>query len=433
MEKKRDSFKSDDELVEEEEHRRQTRRRLLIIAVSSIVLVAATVGILVPLRAKNSSSLSVKEKQSIKSICSATLYQESCYSSIYSLKQSSTNPSQSDLDSPKQIFMLSLQVSFNELINLNSSISVRRSQHSITQNALNACSRLIQDAMDHVNMSIASSLQTTEVALNSVGDVRTWLSTAITDQQTCLDGLEEFENIPPSLLGEINASMVNATIFTSNSLAIISKIPAIVHGSEISVHRKVLQKSEMDFHRRRLVEADLRPNLTVAKDGSGDYETITEAVNAMPKRSKHKFFIYVKEGEYNENVVVDTNSWNLMMYGDGMGKTVVSSNLNHVDGVGTYNSATLSKSSQTLNTYIKLRGLEFNPHVLLKKKTRSSRRARVHCQRHGIQEHGGADEVPSSSHHIFIRPINLLPMLHRRLSRHPVHALESPVLSRMHN
>lgn len=352
MEKKRDSFKSDDELVEEEEHRRQTRRRLLIVAVSSIVLVAATVGILVPLRAKNNtSSLSTKEKQSIKSICSATLYQESCYSSIYSLKQSSTNTSQSDLDSPKQIFMLSLQVSFNELATLHSSISSRRSQHSITQNALNACSRLIQDAMDHVNMSIAStSLQTT---LDSVGDVRTWLSTAITDQQTCLDGLKEFENIPPSLRGEINASMVNATIFTSNSLAIISKIPAIVQGGEVSVHRKVLQKSVKDLHRhrRRLVEADLRPNLKVAKDGSGDYETITEAVNAMPKRSKHRFFIYVKEGEYKENVVVDTNSWNLMIYGDGMGKTVVSSNLNHVDGVGTYDSATLSKS-QTLNTCV---------------------------------------------------------------------------------
>lgn len=91
-------------------------------------------------------------------------------------------------------------------------------------------------------------------------------------------------------------------------------------------------------------EAELRPNATVARDGSGDFETIGEAVKAVPERSKRRFFIYVKRGEYVENVVVGKDCWNLVMYGDGSEKTVVSGNLNYVDdGLGPFDSATLSK------------------------------------------------------------------------------------------
>ncbi|KAK6147537.1 hypothetical protein DH2020_018449 [Rehmannia glutinosa] len=163
-----------------------------------------------------------------------------------------------------------------------------------------------------------------------VSDVRTWLSTVITDQQTCLDGLTEFENISLSIQEEINTSMQNATIFTSNSLAIISNGFAIIRGFQIPVNRKLVEAEEVN----------LRPNLTVAKDGSGDYRTINEAVQAMPKRSKERFFIYVKKGEYKEQVVVHSDCWNLMIYGDGMKKTVVSGSLNYADGVATYDSGT---------------------------------------------------------------------------------------------
>ncbi|KAI3443500.1 hypothetical protein Pfo_000165 [Paulownia fortunei] len=184
-----------------------------------------------------------------------------------------------------------------------------------------------------------------------VSDVRTWLSTAITNQQTCLDGLIEFENISLSLREEMKGSMQNAMVFTSNSLAIISKVFTVIQGFQIPVHRKLLQLQEKTFFgwmHHRLLEAEevnLRPNLTVAKDGSGDYRTITRAVHAMPKRSNDRFFIYVKEGEYEENIVVGSDYWNLMIYGDGMNKTIVSSSLNYADGVATYNSGTFSMFS----------------------------------------------------------------------------------------
>ncbi|KAK6147535.1 hypothetical protein DH2020_018447 [Rehmannia glutinosa] len=334
-----DSIKSD-ESEEEEEYRRKTRKRFIIIAISSVILVmliiGAIIGILVPIHTKhNPSSFSIMDQDSIKAICNSTLYKDSCYSSIHSLQLSSRqNP-----DSPIEIFMLSLQVTFNDLISLKSSMSKRLISFTknvkndpITQNALSNCEHLIQGAIDHVNMSI-SSLQPENIDNFSeylVSDVRTWLSTAITDQQTCLDGLTEFENISLSIQEEINVSMQNATIFTSNSLAIISNGFAIIRGFQIPVNRKLVEAEEVN----------LRPNLTVAKDGSGDIRTINEAVQAMPKRSKERFFIYVKKGEYKEQVVVHSDCWNLMIYGDGMKKTVVSGSLNYADGVATYDSGT---------------------------------------------------------------------------------------------
>ncbi|KAG6428525.1 hypothetical protein SASPL_112777 [Salvia splendens] len=122
-------------------------------------------------------------------------------------------------------------------------------------------------------------------------DARTWLSTAVTDQQTCLQALTDPSvNIPVSTQKAIRAWMANAAVFTSNSLAIVSKIPDLIRGRiSISSRRRMRDLAGTE-------EAELRPNATVARDGSGDYETIGEAVMVVPKRSKRRFFIYVKRG-----------------------------------------------------------------------------------------------------------------------------------------
>lgn len=340
-----ESIKSNETEEDEDRHRRNTRRRLIIIVLSSAVLLSLVVGaVVIPTRAKTqSASVSAAEQKSIESICNVTLHQESCYSSILSLKQS-MQTLDSDPDSPMQIFSLSLQVAMNELISFQSSIS--------EESGLDACRRQIQDSIDHVNVSFLSLQQQFEI--NGVDDVRTWLSAAITYQETCLDGL----NVSLSTQREVASSMADAAVFTSNSLAIVTRIPSVVRGGRIPVRGKVLGE----------MEGNLRPNVTVAKDGSGDYETIGEAVHAMPKESKSRFFIYVKGREYRENVVVGKDYWNLMMYGDGMEKTVVSSDLNNAGGVSTFDSGTLSKSTPPPDSYYYylfifyffLKGLEFN-------------------------------------------------------------------------
>jgi len=84
-------------------------------------------------------------------------------------------------------------------------------------------------------------------------------------------------------------------------------------------------------------------DLVVAKDGSGNFTTIMEAVNATADHSKSRIVIYIKAGAYFENVEVVKKKTNLMFIGDGIGKTVVKASRNVVDGWTTYRSATVGE------------------------------------------------------------------------------------------
>jgi pectin methylesterase-like acyl-CoA thioesterase len=130
-------------------------------------------------------------------------------------------------------------------------------------------------------------------------------------------------------------------------LAIVAKILGLLSNFNIPIHWRRLLGFGGEFpewvspgDRRLLEETNTTAYVTVAKDGSGDYKTITEAVAAVPKKSETRFVIYVKEGNYSENVILDKNKWNVMMFGDGRAKNIVSGNLNFVDGTPTFNTAT---------------------------------------------------------------------------------------------
>ncbi|KAJ0054586.1 hypothetical protein Pint_00775 [Pistacia integerrima] len=79
-------------------------------------------------------------------------------------------------------------------------------------------------------------------------------------------------------------------------------------------YRKLLESVAMDNDTAHTV---------VAKDGSGDYNSIQEAIDAYPKDLQGRYVVYVKEGTYNESVTVSEKQPNLYIYGDGNSKTIV--------------------------------------------------------------------------------------------------------------
>ncbi|KAL0443420.1 UNVERIFIED_CONTAM: Pectinesterase 2.1 [Sesamum latifolium] len=113
-----------------------------------------------------------------------------------------------------------------------------------------------------------------------------------------------------------------------NGAVLKGKLPSWI----TAVDRKLLQS------RANAINADL----VVAKDGSGNYKTVAEAIAAAPDKSKKRYVIYVKKGTYKENVEVGKNKKNLMIIGDGMDSTIITGDLNVVDGSTTFNSATLA-------------------------------------------------------------------------------------------
>jgi pectinesterase len=70
----------------------------------------------------------------------------------------------------------------------------------------------------------------------------------------------------------------------------------------------------------------------VAKDGSGDFTTITSAVDAAPQNSMSRHVIRVAKGVYDEIVRVPDDLWNVTLLGDGIGVTVVTGSRAHSVG-----------------------------------------------------------------------------------------------------
>nr|CAD1821834.1 unnamed protein product [Ananas comosus var. bracteatus] len=81
-----------------------------------------------------------------------------------------------------------------------------------------------------------------------------------------------------------------------------------------------------------------KANLVVAKEGSGDYTTISAAVAASAKlrSGTSRYVMHVKAGIYNENVQITESTKNLMLIGDGIGATIVTSSRNTKDGSTTF-------------------------------------------------------------------------------------------------
>ena len=77
---------------------------------------------------------------------------------------------------------------------------------------------------------------------------------------------------------------------------------------------------------RRQPEARLY-DVVVAKDGSGDYTTVQDAVNAAPTRRARPYLIFVKNGEYREHVDIPATKTYLHIIGQDRDKTVILNDL----------------------------------------------------------------------------------------------------------
>lgn len=177
-------------------------------------------------------------------------------------------------------------------------------------------------------------------------DLSTWLSAAFSNQDTCLDGFDGTNGIVKELVA---GGLYQVTSLVGEMLNMVRQVPGRRGGlSSLSRGRKTLQK-EVEFPdwvtvgSRRLLQTPvggMKVDATVAQDGTGDYTTVMDAVSAAPDKSKSRFVIYIKRGVYKENVEIKKKKWNIMMFGDGMGVTVISSNRSYVDGWTTFRSAT---------------------------------------------------------------------------------------------
>ncbi|OIW04550.1 hypothetical protein TanjilG_13932 [Lupinus angustifolius] len=348
--------------VEQQAFQKKTRKRLIILIVSSIVLltviVAAVAGIIIHKRNTSSSSSSNSVPQpeltpaaSLKAVCDVTQFPNSCFSAISSLPNANTTD-------PKLLFKLSLHVAIDEVSKLSSFISKLRDNEKIDpllQKAIDVCGTVFEDALDQLNDSISSignSGAGRVLPSADISDVETWLSAVMTNQETCIDAVDELNSTASrGVLSELETATRNSTEFVSNSLAIVTRILGLLSRFDAPIqNRRLLGFEESEFPawiglaERRLLETNetASVDVVVAKDGSGQYKTIGEALKLVKKKSLKRLVVHVKEGTYVENIDLDKNSWNVMIIGDGKDKTIVSGSRNFKDGTPTFETATFA-------------------------------------------------------------------------------------------
>ncbi|KAJ0763624.1 putative pectinesterase [Helianthus annuus] len=204
------------------------------------------------------------------------------------------------------------------------------------------CLELYEDSVYQLNRSLGST--------NS-RDIQTWLSSASTNHETCQNGFRDFKL--SSHFQPFQTSLSGFSKYLSNSLAINKALtPLLVSSTQIK-GRKLMETNNfpnwLTKNDRKLLatpSGSTSADIVVAQDGSGNYKTISEAIAAVPKlrQGSSRFVIHVKAGVYKENVDIKKTIRNVMVVGDGMGSTIVTSNKNAQDGSTTFRSATFAVS-----------------------------------------------------------------------------------------
>ncbi|KAJ4801800.1 Pectinesterase [Rhynchospora pubera] len=347
---------------------KQKQRKKMLVAGSSalVVLVVIIAGVAVIGRqphneGKGSSTTSSDDdatsttqmhaiSKSVETICAPTDYKDICVKSI----SKATNAS----SSPKDMIRAAVSVMGDELRNAFSVSDLLKSEDPRVKQAVADCKEHYENVKGHIASTLEGiDAQKLDNLPTRSYQLRVWLSAVTAYQETCIEGFPD---------GDLKTKMQNAMKdgkeLSSNALAILEKLSDFFSSLNMKIpglNRRLLSKesahpeidedgiptwvSEED--RRILlgkVKGDLKPDVVVAKDGSGAFTTINAAINAIPKDYTERYVIYVKEGIYDEQVLIPKKMGNITMIGDGSQKSIITGNKNFVDGLTTYKTATVA-------------------------------------------------------------------------------------------
>lgn len=210
---------------------------------------------------------------------------------------------------------------------------------------LKLCDEMIIDSLENLKETAQSLHGFGELLTDTQKDeLRGKLSYALIDHETCLDAFEELDistyQRNEEVIKTLKDSLKKGMQLVSKCLRFLSKgLPKLDERSFPYWFGPDDQKS--------LLTCQWMPNVTVASDGTGDFLTINDAVAKVPESGSSKFVIHVKGGFYPENVIFPPKKSNVVIFGDGNTKTIVSGNLNRLENplLTTFQTATFCKST----------------------------------------------------------------------------------------
>ncbi|KAI3927022.1 hypothetical protein MKW92_052127 [Papaver armeniacum] len=297
----------------------------------------------------------------LKSSCSSTLYPELCYSSIASISGSVVENLKSKKDVIELSINLTCDVVSQNYFTITKLIKYRKNLSHREKEALHDCLEMVDETLDELHearddLKVYPSKKTLQ---QQASDLKTLVSAAITNQDTCLDGFS-YNKADKIVREALIKGQQHVHRMCSNVLAMIKNLTDTDMENERYISSRKLGETAVDKasfeskstdgfpewlsagDRRLLQSTTVTADVTVAADGSGDFTTVSAAVAAAPLKSTKRYVIRIKSGVYRENVEVPKKKTNLMFLGDGRQNTIITGDKNVVDGSTTFKSATVA-------------------------------------------------------------------------------------------
>ncbi|KAF2291889.1 hypothetical protein GH714_036002 [Hevea brasiliensis] len=337
------------------------KRGVILLSLLSIALIiasAVSAALLIWLRSRPSGQPSPvvipKPTKAISKTCSKTRFPALCVNSLLDFP-GSTAASEEDLVHIS--FNMTLQ-HFTKALYLSSEISYLQMDTRV-QSAYEDCLELLDDSVDALSRSlstVAPSLEGNPAGQikpgGSTEDVVTWLSAALTNQDTCTEGLASLNG---PVKDQMSDKLKDLSELVSNCLAIFSATDGDDFSGIPIQNRRRLMDAEISEENaddlpswlgrkeRKLLSlpvSAIQADIIVSQDGNGTCKTITEAIKKAPEYSNRRTIIYVRAGR--EKLESGEKKWNLMFIGDGKGKTVISGRKSVFDNLTTFHTASLA-------------------------------------------------------------------------------------------
>ncbi|KAF8091728.1 hypothetical protein N665_0437s0016 [Sinapis alba] len=340
--------------------------KVVVSVASVLLLVGVAIGVVVIINKNGNNTPLSPQMKAVQGICQTTSDKASCVKTLEPVKS----------DDPNKLikaFMLATQDALTKSSNftgkaegdLGSSISPNNKA------VLEYCKKVFMYALEDLSTIVEEMGEDLNQIGSKIDQLKQWLTGVYNYQTDCLDDIQEDD-----LRKTIGEGIASSKILTGNAIDIFHTVVSAMAKLNVKVDdfknmtSGVFSPSDKgaapvnketppvvdtpvadpDGPSRRLLEdldetgvptwvsgadrklmanagrARIRANFVVAKDGSGQFNSIQQAVNACPEKNPGRCIIYIKAGIYREQVIIPKKKNNIFMFGDGARKTVITYN-----------------------------------------------------------------------------------------------------------
>ncbi|KAK4417997.1 Pectinesterase 4 [Sesamum alatum] len=341
--------------------------KIAISVVSVLLVVGIIVGVVVMVNSNGDSDSKQPHRmpsmKMVTSICELTNYKQACAGSLESVAKN-------DTASANDYILAVVVATLNEVkksSEATSKVVVDKAIDELNHVAIQDCKDFFDYAVDKLEDSISlvsgSNMQNLEERAH---ELLSWMTAVYAFHTTCLDQIQN-----PDYKSAIQNGTLNSTQLSHNAVNIVAELPQILklfnyHPTlEQNITAEAVASAATSHHHRRRLMSDgyptwfgpaerkllarpraIVPNAVVAKDGSGRFKSISAAIAACPDNNKGRFIIYVKAGIYQEQVIIKKKKTNIFIYGDGIGRTIVTGRRNFgIMKIGTMHTATFANEA----------------------------------------------------------------------------------------